>query len=173
MLSPYNAQFLPPGMGTEYQTTEPDLSGLVYGGSQALQQMILAPYALVSGAARDAGNTGFTTVLRQGLIMAQITASGLWMQFDNSASDGTQYARGILLWSGLNTQLAGANANRWMAYILVGGVCLYPTGMCLASTAAYGLAKTGAGANVRKHFMYSFQFSDDFMNETATAFGSR
>lgn len=50
----------------------------------------------VDDTARDAGNTGKTTTLRPGLVMGKITASGKYAQYNNSASDGTQTAIGIL-----------------------------------------------------------------------------
>jgi hypothetical protein len=172
MLSQYQGAMLLPGMGTEFATNEPDLLNILYGGTQ-LAQLVLVPYAVIDGAARDAGNPGFTTVLRNGLIMGQVAATGRWRQFDPGASDGTQFARGILVYGTMNTQLNGANADRFHANILVGRCCINPEGVCLASSATYGLARTGVGQTVRKHFMYAFQFSDDFMGETITAFGAR
>jgi len=49
----------------------------------------------VSSAARDSANTP-TTTLRAGLVMGIITSSKKFAQYDNSASDGSEVARGIL-----------------------------------------------------------------------------
>ena len=64
-------------------------------GSDANKLQILNSQAAISGAARDAGNSP-TTVLRQGLIMGQITASKLWKEYDQAATDGSQVPAGIM-----------------------------------------------------------------------------
>ena len=161
-LAPYNAAFLPPGMGTIMSSAEEDNSGLFYGPNLTPRYLT---YAVVDGASRDAGNTGFTTVLRPGLVMAQVTTGGKWKPFVSGASDGTQFARGILTAFGLSTQLGGVDTDRWLATILVGNACVNPEALCLNTTAAYGLIRTGIGLAVRKHLMYTIQMSDDFMND--------
>ena len=167
----YTGQYLTPGMGTEQYTVEEDNAGILYGGLGRYTQIYLG-YAVVSGAARDAGNTGSTDVLRPGCIMGIITASGKWAQFTSGASDGTQYARGILMALGLSTQQDGANQDRFMATILVGGI-VNPEALCLASTAGYGLARTSVGLAVRKHLMYAIRMSDDFMNDLTIPLSGR
>lgn len=168
MLAPYMGLALVPGMGAAAYSAEHDLSDVVYG---PLWNCMYLNYAVVSGAARDAGNTNNTTVLRPGLVMGVITASGKWAQFDASAVDGTEVARGILLQFGLNTQSDGADADRFLATILVRGVC-NPSGVCLAS-GAYGLARSSTGLTVRKHLMYSITFSDDFIQELTDPIATR
>lgn len=49
----------------------------------------------LASTARDSGNTP-TTTLRRGLVLGKITASGKFAQYDNSATDGTQTADGVL-----------------------------------------------------------------------------
>lgn len=158
----YTGQFLTPGMGTEQFTTDTDAANILYGGA-GLYTARYVGYAVISGTARDAGNTP-TDVLRPGCIMGIISASGKWAQFTSGASDGTQYARGILMALGLTTQQDGANQDRFMATILVGGV-VNPEALCLASTAGYGLPRASVGLAVRKHFKYCIQMSDDWMND--------
>lgn len=46
----------------------------------------------ISSAARD----NSSEILRKGLCMGIITASGLWAQYDDGASDGTEVCRGVL-----------------------------------------------------------------------------
>ena len=166
----YTGQFLTPGMGSEMFTTDTDASAILYGGS-GIYTPVYVGYAVISGAARDAGNTP-TDVLRPGCIMGKITASGKWAQFDSAASDGTQLARGILMALGLSTQQDGANADRFMATILVGGI-VNPEALCLASTAGYGLARASVGLTVRKHLMYAIIMSDDFMNDLTIPLSGR
>ena len=160
MLSPFYGNYLPPGMGQEVNTAEFDVSSLIYGGD--LRNARFVHGAVVDSTSLDAGNTGNTGILRPGLIMAQVSATGKWKPFVAGASDGTQLPKGVLFTAGL---AMGSPANdRFLASILVGGVALYPTGLVIAADATYGLAQSGAGATVRKHFAFAFQFADDWMN---------
>lgn len=45
---------------------------------------------------RDTGNSP-TTRIRKALVVGRLTASSRWVQYDNSAADGSEVARGILL----------------------------------------------------------------------------
>jgi hypothetical protein len=64
----------------------------IWGGSQA---EILHLDFLIDSAARDAGSNN-TQVLRAGLAMGRVTASGKLKQFDVDALDGTQTLVGFL-----------------------------------------------------------------------------
>jgi hypothetical protein len=156
-------------MLSEVYTAETDLSDIVYG---PLWNCVYLNYAVVDGSSRDNGNTGNTTVLRPGLIMAKVSATGKWKPFVSGAGDGTQLARGILLSFGLNTQVNGADADRYLATILVRGI-VNPEALCLNTTAAYGLARSGIGLAVRKHLMYSILMSDDFENDLTIPLSGR
>ena len=50
---------------------------------------------VLDSTARDSGNSP-TTTLRKGLVLGKITATGKYMEYDPSASDGTETARVIL-----------------------------------------------------------------------------
>ncbi len=85
----------PIGVGTE-RTDTPNRDWLIQmrGG--------MTKAVVIKSAAVDAGNTGErTTKLRSGLVLGKITAtgsnSGKYAQCDETASDGTQSAMGILL----------------------------------------------------------------------------
>lgn len=171
MFSPYSGMNLTPGMGSEVYTAEHDNAGLFYGPNPWVHVMYLT-HCVIDGAARDAGNTPDTSVLRPGLVMGKITATGKWAQFNSAAVDGTQYARGILNVLGLATQNDGGNADRFLASIVVKGV-LNPEAVCLASSSAYGLARASTGLTVRKHLMYSIIFSDDFEQDLTVPLSGR
>jgi hypothetical protein len=147
-------------MGAEAFSAEHDLADIIYG---PVHLCLFLTHAVVDGASVDTNNDP-TTVLRPGLIMAQVTTTQKWKPFASGASDGTQVARGVLTLLGLNTQFDGANTDRYLATIMVGGN-LNPEGLCIAETAGYGLARTGAGLAVRKALMYTFRFSDDFISD--------
>lgn len=169
-LAQYQGSALIPGYGTAVYTAEHDLSGLIYGPPHLC---LFLTYAVIDGAARDAGNTGNTTVLRPGLIMGQVTATKKWKQYDSGAVDGTEIPRGILTELGLNTQLSGADADRFLATIMVKGN-INPEALCLASSATYGIDQvTAAHIDVREAFMLNFMFSDDFMNFVALPLAAR
>lgn len=51
----------------------------------------------ISATAVDVGNTTATYVLRQGLVLGIITATGEYAEFDNDNSDGTETAVAILM----------------------------------------------------------------------------
>ena len=84
-------QFNQPGMSAvqESKTFE-----LLWGGD-ASKIMLLQLPAQIDGTARDAGNT-ITHVLRPGLILGQVTATGKFKQYDAAASDGTETAKAVL-----------------------------------------------------------------------------
>ena len=67
--------------------------------------------ARISGAARDAGHTNNTTVLRGGLLMGKITSSNMWKEWNPSGTDGSQWLRGVLM-QAVDTQRYGSNQNR-------------------------------------------------------------
>lgn len=168
-LAPYQGLLLSPGMLAETYSAEHDLADIIYG---PMHLCLHLNHAVVDGASRDTGNTGHTTVLRPGLIMAKVTASGKWKPFVSGASDGTQYARGILLAFGLNTQYDGADADRYLASILVKGN-VRPEGCVLNTSTTYGLARTSVGLAVRKHLRYNITFSDDFEQDLAEPLSGR
>jgi len=169
-LAMYGGHLIPPGWGSAIYTTEADNMGLLAGSPHHARFLY---HALVDGASRDAGNTGHTTVLRPHLVMAQNSTTKKWLPFNNGASDGTEIPRGILYGLGLNTQLSGANQDRFLATILIGGL-VQAEAICLASTAAYGLDQaTAAHVNVRKAFKYAIQFMDDPMAFVAESYASR
>lgn len=79
------------GVGAERTVSE---SEILWGADQA-RNAALWKSAIISGASRDAGNTP-TTVLRPGLLMAKVTSTGEYEEWDADASDGTQDILGIL-----------------------------------------------------------------------------
>ena len=95
------------GVGSEFVTYESEL----YWGADQSRQGLLWQSAVISGAARDAGNTGNTTVLRPGLLLGRITASKLYVQWDTGASDGSEVLAGWLDVE-VDVQPNGVNADR-------------------------------------------------------------
>lgn len=80
-----------PGIGADRTVAE---SELFWGADQA-RNSALWQSAVISGAARDAGNTP-TTVLRPGMLLGKVTASGELEEWDADATDGTEWLFGVL-----------------------------------------------------------------------------
>lgn len=101
-----------PGQSAAFETYENhfrwgrDGLGIILGGN-------------ISGAARDAGNTP-TTVLRPGLLLGQITSSGLLTNWSPTATDGSQLVHSILM-TGLRVQDLDGNNQGAFTWVLAGG----------------------------------------------------
>lgn len=80
-----------PGHGAVVETSDREI---LWGGDSA-KGLVLRKSAIISGAARDAGNSP-TTVLRRGLLLGKVDATGEMEEWDADASDGTQNIAGIL-----------------------------------------------------------------------------
>jgi len=131
-------------------------------GPWDLNRHYLVP-ALISGAARDAGNST-TTVLRPGLLVGMARAAGNYVVKEwtpNSAGagtpDGYQYLAGVLVFD-LSTQLQGANADRW-GFILVGGN-VKAKSLIVPGNASAGIDADAAEYNVRSLLAGRFMFDD-------------
>lgn len=57
---------------------------------------ITDPLGLIDSTAVDSGHTSYTGQLRAGLVMAKLTSTGAWVDYDPTANDGSQFACGIL-----------------------------------------------------------------------------
>lgn len=101
-----------PGMTTARETYENEFRW----GSQF--QGVIAN-ALISGAARDSGNTP-TYELRPGLLLGQILATGLYTNYSATASDGSEVASAILM-EGFRMQDFDSNNKNVFYGVLVGG----------------------------------------------------
>lgn len=96
-----------PGMGTLDQTAHREL----FWGGDGGKGLILYRNAVIAGETRDAGNTP-TTVLRPGLLLGLVTASGEYEEFDGDASDGSQNVAGVLETELKATDFDANNADR-------------------------------------------------------------
>jgi hypothetical protein len=95
-----------PGMSALTQSTE---NQVLWGGSQA--KVLYDTDNVIDSAAVDAGSTP-TTVLRAGLILGRKTSGGLLVQYDPTATDGSEVPVGVLLNSISMLNAAGAVENK-------------------------------------------------------------
>lgn len=120
--------FAVPGQGAAVFTSEREIIPQGFESRNALFKS-----AVISGAARDAGNSP-TTVLRPGLLLGKVTSSGELEEWDADASDGTQNIAGIL-WKELRaTDFDGNNADRAFT-VLVGRCPLVAGNLLIQGTA--------------------------------------
>lgn len=80
-----------PGYGAAAYTSEREI---IWGGDD-MHIGILRRNSVISGTARDAGNTP-TTVLRRGLLLGKIAATGELAEWNAAATDGTANVAAIL-----------------------------------------------------------------------------
>ncbi len=127
----FDAHFGNPGMGTAIEEVQTP-TGLGWGKPFSLQ----FKQARIDGTARDAGNTGYTDVLRPGLLLGQVFSTGKLKQWSPTATDGSHRIAGILYQSLKMTQ-GGEDTDRFFS-VIVGG-SLPARGLCVASSANYGI----------------------------------
>jgi head decoration protein D len=76
------------GLGTTLSADPSEIRFTDHGRESTVAVVIVST-------ARDSANTP-TTTLRKGLVLGKVTATGKYMEYDPSASDGTETARVIL-----------------------------------------------------------------------------
>jgi len=114
--------------------------------------------SIIDGSARDAGNTGYTDVLRPGLILGRITASGKLKEWNPAATDGTEHIYGILGYS-QKMQRMGANADRWIGWVYAWGF-LKADRILVPGTTAFGISGNASEYLIRAQLTKRFTFSD-------------
>jgi hypothetical protein len=121
--------------------------------SQIEQSYLLG--VVIDGAARDAGNSP-TTTLRPGLIMAQVTASKKYKQYDVAGTDGTEVPVGVL--SAATKVIDADGANQDQTAVLVAGGILKQANLILLDTNARRVMRERG-----------FIFDDELTTEVPTA----
>lgn len=106
-------QFGIPGQTAAYSTVDNEF---IWGGS-ANQVEILIAGGVIDSAARDAGSTP-TTKLRKGLVLGQITSTKKLVQWDPTATNGSQNVFGVLAVEVQLTDMLG-NAQERHAPVIV------------------------------------------------------
>lgn len=115
---------------------------------------------VLSGAARDSGNTGNTTILRTGLLMGKITATGKIVEWTPTATDGSQYILGILAMNHL-AQRMGTNQDRWIGHLVVGG-CVKASRLIIPGSTTMGISGNANEHIIRAQMAPRFQFDDNW-----------
>ena len=149
----YNGQDLVPGMGAVLETVERQ----VWWNRHELQWWT---GGIISAAAVDSGHTSNTTQLRPGLILGMITATKRLVQWDPTASDGTQAIHSIFA-GNLELQQYGTAAERFTGQQLIVGGGLKAADIIVPGQTTYGLSGQDYEFLVRNQLAGRFFFDDD------------
>lgn len=106
-----------PGFGAASYTTERE----ILWGRDDQHLPVLFRNSIISGATRDAGNTP-TTLLRRGLILGKVDATGELEEWDADAADGTQNIAAVLNCEMRAQDFDANNTDRAFATLLRGPV---------------------------------------------------
>lgn len=149
MLTSMANQLATPGISTTYvqETIE-----ILFGRAELA---VFSP-GLLSGAARDAGNTP-TTLLRAGLLLGKITSSGKLIEASPTAVDGSQNIVGVLPID-MNAQLLATNTDRYLPILTQG--CVKASSLLIGGEAARGIAGETYEYWVRAQMSPNFTFDD-------------
>lgn len=164
MLHSFQGSFLPPGQLASIESIEEDITSVVWN---KLDLLLIGSNALMDGSSRDVGNTGYTDVLRPGLLLTKTTAGKFkpWGTVTSFAADKIQ---GVLLMSQRMTRFGG-NQDKWCGYVLLGGQVKI-NGIIVPGSTTAGIVGHAQEANIRGQMRYAFRFDDDPMGHLAPAF---
>lgn len=81
-----------PGFTEDRQSVEND----IFFQTSFINTPLTDPVGIIDSTAVDSLHTSYTGQLRAGLVMAKLTASGAWVDYDADANDGSQWACGVL-----------------------------------------------------------------------------
>jgi hypothetical protein len=158
----FQGSFLPPGQLPSIESIEQDLTSVIWN---RLELQVIGSHSLIDGAARDTGNTGFTDVLRPGLLLTK-TAGGKFIQWGAVTSFAADKIQGVLLMSQKMTRM-GSNQDRWLGYVLLGGY-VKVNGLIVPTSTSAGIAGHAQETNIRTQMKYAFHFDDDPLGHLAS-----
>lgn len=125
----FDGAYLIPGLGDVRGNIEKE----IWWGR--FEHLVLRPMIL-SGASRDSGSDP-TDMLRPGLLMGQITATKKYKEWSPTATDGSQFIAGILLYDQKVTYL-GTDSDRYVPIVLMGN--LKASCLLIPGEANYGIS---------------------------------
>ena len=162
-ITSYQGGFLPPGQLPSIESIEQELTSVIWN---RLELALIGSNTLISGAAVDAGNTGYTKVLRTGLLLTKDT-DGDFVDFGSIGGLGVDKVEGVLLMT-TRVDRFGANQDRYLGYVMLGGP-VKVNGIIVpgASSTAGNLVGHANEAYIRGTMKLGFQFDDDPLNHNA------
>ncbi len=154
-LMSYQGSFLPPGQLPSVESIEQDLTSVIWN---RLELQLIGSNALISGAARDNGNTDYESVLRPGLLLTK-DANGKLLEWGGVVNFATDTIEGVMLMAQRITR-GGANQDRWLGYILLGGL-VKAQGLIVPENAGSGIVGDTNETLIRQQMRIGFRFDDD------------
>jgi hypothetical protein len=124
----------------------------------------------ISGAARDAGNT-VTDVLRAGLLLGRITASGLLKEWNPTGTDGSEVIFGVLN-KNLKMTTGGGNVDRYSGQVLVGGN-LYSDRLIIPGNAAESIVADALEYAVLNQLLGRFRLDKHIQYDASRSYKPR
>lgn len=143
-----------PGQTAVVETNEVE----IFWGGDASRMKVLQMSGVYSSTLADAANTP-TTLIRKGLLLGKITSSGQMVQWDRTATDGSQNVAGVLPVELLSVDEYGTAVNRVAPYVVEGPLkasALRIKGAALVGHADEYLAR-------KQLFQAGFKLDDDPM----------
>lgn len=113
--------------------------------------------SVISGAARDVGNTSYTTVLRPGLLLGRITATGKLVEWSPTATNGAQRIFGVLGFSE-KMQRLGVDTDRQYGVMIAGNV--KADRLIVPGSTDFGISGATNEFLIRAQMFPRFMFSD-------------
>ncbi len=121
------------------------------------EDCVWVPHVIV-GSARDTGNTSYTDVLRPGLALGQITATGKLKEWNPTGTDGSERIYGFLQYS-QKMQRLGADQDRYIGWVMVAGM-LKADHILIPGQTAYGISGLTTEFIIRAQLHPRFLLSD-------------
>lgn len=162
LLYAHQAAFLPPGQLPSVESIEQDLTSVVWNRHEL---MLIGTNRLISGAARDVGNTGFDEVLRPGLLLTK-DANDKFVEWGSVTSYAADKIQGILMVAQRVTR-GQANQDRFLGYIYLGGP-VKEKGIIRPGNTSAGIVGDAQETNIRTQMKYAFRFDDDPLSHLAS-----
>ena len=119
-----------PGIGTDIWTSENSF----YWENLAFRRM----GAVIDGATRDTGNTGYTDILRPGLLLGKRYSTNEFAVWDPTATDGCQFIAAILDNPAQKMTDANATSQDRQRSVLIQGT-VKPERLLIAGQSSYGI----------------------------------
>lgn len=151
----YDASFLLPGQLPSLEAIEQDLTSVIW---QPLYRAVTGLNGIISGASRDDGNTGFTDVLRPGLLLTR-NANKEFVHWGSVVNKATDPIEAVLLIS-MKMQKGGVNTARFMGHVLFGGY-VKTSGLIIPGNVSAGIVGDDDEDLIRRKMLFNFVFDDD------------
>lgn len=115
---------------------------------------------VIDGATRDTGNTGYTHILRAGILLGLNNTTNELQVWDPAATDGSEYIFGILKESRSMLSNNTSTDRLTGAVVLSGGI--RGSRLVIPGTTALGISGNANEYLIRQQLRNRFMFDDDF-----------